>query len=295
MQGTVPSAASSAAPGQAQFGDVIAAQLAAVQPGPPARSNQLIADAPVRSMLGSFSPTGSMTARFDGPSKSIHQQLPEGTSVVASRQRPATKAELAFSLRLTPIDAGSKSSRTLPATPSAKGDWTPVVMASIANAGDCPGPLAAPAERAPQTAAEALRASEPGAPPNLTPPSCAAQEIALRIALPDAPPVDILLVERAGQVQVAVRTPDAGLLSSLRQDLGTLVNSLERSGYRAETFTPQDEAPLNNGRQRDPGSGEPGDPSGKHGARNQDGRQPPQQRQGGRQTQDWIEIIENAA
>jgi hypothetical protein len=67
-----------------------------------------------------------------------------------------------------------------------------------------------------------------------------AQDIALRILLPDAPPVDILIVERDGQVQVAVQTRDFGLRASLRHDLETLVSSLERSGYRTETFTAYD-------------------------------------------------------
>jgi hypothetical protein len=40
-------------------------------------------------------------------------------------------------------------------------------------------------------------------------------------------------------VHVAVRTADPALQSSLRQDLPTLVNSLEHAGYHAETFTPQ--------------------------------------------------------
>jgi hypothetical protein len=67
-----------------------------------------------------------------------------------------------------------------------------------------------------------------------------AQEIAVRIARPEAPPVDVQLTERAGQVHVAVRTPDPALQASLRQDLNTLVNSLERTGFRAETLVPGD-------------------------------------------------------
>lgn len=65
-----------------------------------------------------------------------------------------------------------------------------------------------------------------------------AQEIAIRIAPPDSPAVDLRVVERAGQVHVDVRTPDASMQTSLRQDLGTLTNSLQKAGYHAETFTP---------------------------------------------------------
>jgi hypothetical protein len=50
--------------------------------------------------------------------------------------------------------------------------------------------------------------------------------------------VDLHIAERAGEVHVAVRTPDAALQASLRDDLGSLVHSLDRAGYHAETFAP---------------------------------------------------------
>ncbi|MGA3188950.1 MAG: hypothetical protein ABSF22_17740 [Bryobacteraceae bacterium] len=89
-----------------------------------------------------------------------------------------------------------------------------------------------------QTAAEALRTSESelvAAPPART---GAAQEITIRIEQPDAAPVDLRVVERSGQVHIDVRTPDAAMQTSLREDLGTLTNSLQRAGYHAEMFTP---------------------------------------------------------
>jgi hypothetical protein len=65
-----------------------------------------------------------------------------------------------------------------------------------------------------------------------------AQQITVRISTPDQPNVDLHVAQRAGQVQVAVRTGDPGLQVALRDDLGSLVHSLERSGFRAETVTP---------------------------------------------------------
>jgi hypothetical protein len=169
------------------------------------------------------------------------------------------------------------------------------------------------AEHVPQTAAQALRASEPAAPPDSTPPALT-QGIALRIALPDAPPVDVQVMERAGQVQVAVRTPDTGLQSSLRQDLGTLVNSLERSGFRAEALAPHDDIPQavasspissptssqDGGQRQDRAPGEPGHSSGNQHSGNQNGhrssqQQQSQQEQHGRRPQNWIETMENIA
>jgi hypothetical protein len=86
--------------------------------------------------------------------------------------------------------------------------------------------------------ANALRASESNMPaaPQLR--TGIAQEISIRIAPPDSPAVDLRVIERAGQVHVDVRTSDAAMQTSLRQDLGTLTNSLQRAGYHAETFTP---------------------------------------------------------
>lgn len=103
------------------------------------------------------------------------------------------------------------------------------------NGAATPATSAAPV---PHSAADALRMSESNftAAPQLR--TGAAQEIAIRIAPPDSPTVDLRIVERAGQVHVDVRTSDSGMRTSLRQDLGTLTNSLQKAGYHAETFTP---------------------------------------------------------
>jgi hypothetical protein len=69
--------------------------------------------------------------------------------------------------------------------------------------------------------------------------SPAVQEIAVRIERPDMAPVDLHVTERAGEIHVAVRTADTELQTSLRQDLSSLSNSLERAGYHSETFVPR--------------------------------------------------------
>ena len=86
-------------------------------------------------------------------------------------------------------------------------------------------------------------------------------QIEVRISQPQEPIVDLQIAQRAGQIQVVVRTPDAGLEASLRQDLNTLVHSLERSGFHTETFVPiaatsaADSSRMN--AQRDPQQGQP--------------------------------------
>ncbi|MEO5922879.1 MAG: hypothetical protein ABIR70_03535 [Bryobacteraceae bacterium] len=74
-----------------------------------------------------------------------------------------------------------------------------------------------------------------------------AREIAVRISAPDAAPVDLHVKERGGEVHVAVRTADTELQTSLRQDLGTLVERLDHSGFRAETIVTQAVVPRTRG------------------------------------------------
>jgi len=70
-----------------------------------------------------------------------------------------------------------------------------------------------------------------------------AHEISVRVSAPDAPPVDVHIKEQGGEVRVAVRTADTGLQASLRHDLGTLVDRLEQTGFRAEALPVADFSP----------------------------------------------------
>jgi hypothetical protein len=62
-----------------------------------------------------------------------------------------------------------------------------------------------------------------------------ANGISMRIAPAGVAPVEVQVSDRAGQIHVAVRTSDAALETTLRRDLGTLVDSLDRAGFRAQT------------------------------------------------------------
>lgn len=166
------------------------------------------------------------------------------------------------------------------------------------------------------SAMDALRASEPPAPASAAQPGAAVKEIAVRISAPQAPAVDVTLAQRGGQLHVAVRTADGGLQTSLRQDLGSLVNSLQRAGYRAEAFTPRDGSAAaalaaqtnsqnggsqNGGQESDAGSGSrngnPGDQAQSSGGGQQQQRQQQQQDQQSRNPRqpEWIEELENQA
>lgn len=66
-------------------------------------------------------------------------------------------------------------------------------------------------------------------------------EISLRLAVGTAATtkVDVQLAERAGRVQVAVRTNDQDLTKSLQGNLGDLVGRLEEKGFKTEAWAPQ--------------------------------------------------------
>jgi hypothetical protein len=70
------------------------------------------------------------------------------------------------------------------------------------------------------------------------------QSITVRINPPDGhsdmPMVDLQVSSRGNEIHVAVRTSDAQLESAMRQDLGALSSSLDRAGYRTETYVPRD-------------------------------------------------------
>lgn len=110
---------------------------------------------------------------------------------------------------------------------------------------------AAPPASGPMSPGARDRTAEAAAPPARTPseaPRDQLREPAVRelsVALPapsangrQAEQVSLRVVERAGEVQVAVRTADPQLADALRQNLGDLVSELAGRGYRTETWQP---------------------------------------------------------
>jgi len=60
----------------------------------------------------------------------------------------------------------------------------------------------------------------------------------MRLSHPDAPPVEVKVVDRAGTVRVAVRTADVNLTDNLQSGLSDLVHRLEHKGFDAEAWAP---------------------------------------------------------
>ncbi len=105
------------------------------------------------------------------------------------------------------------------------------------------GRLAAPADlpraaaQPEMPAAAAQRQAPPAAPAPPAPPapSGPAREIRLQFAS-TGQRVEVSLAERAGEVRVAVRTPDGVLAQSLRDHLPALSARLEQSGFHADSW-----------------------------------------------------------
>ena len=105
------------------------------------------------------------------------------------------------------------------------------------------------------TAAQSQKA-EGAAPPRITPPAGERTETTVREpeiqSQPAKPPaavhdislelnrgdqrVAVRIMERGGDVQVAVRTPDPRLAGDMRQDLPGLASRLEQAGFRADNW-----------------------------------------------------------
>jgi len=127
----------------------------------------------------------------------------------------------------------------------------PAVAASTESGSGAALPVAAPAaalqpapeahESVPQTSAPPAAAPPPA--PSEAPREPAVRELSLAVSGPSVngragEQVSLRVVERGGEVQVAVRTTDPQLAGDLRQNLPDLVSELSGRGYRAETWQP---------------------------------------------------------
>jgi len=141
-------------------------------------------------------------------------------------------------------DAGSHASNLGANGPAALGPSSGESNANVVSTASLP----AETLREPEQSGIPAETKAPGEPTELRDApsvlqSTLASGITVRLAGPGAPPVDLHISDRAGQLWVAVRTPDLGLQTSLRQDLGTLVNNLDRSGFHTELIPQREEAP----------------------------------------------------
>lgn len=118
------------------------------------------------------------------------------------------------------------------------------------------------------------------------------REISLRVGGGASDPVDVQIAQRAGKVQVAVRTPDSNLAKSLQTNLGELIGRLEQKGFRTEAWTPVTGTHAVSSVRESWNSGnqsQPGDPGS---GRGQQDQQQGQQQSNQRQQERWKAQLE---
>jgi hypothetical protein len=96
-------------------------------------------------------------------------------------------------------------------------------------------------QREPRTAQPAASASVTRVEPEPAPQVRAAgpaKEISLQVGNSPAENVQVRVVERSGEVHVAVRAADERMAESLRGDLNRLSRAFDQQGYQAETWQP---------------------------------------------------------
>jgi hypothetical protein len=126
--------------------------------------------------------------------------------------------------------ADAPPAATLRTETSRAGAW----VLSESSARGRPQPTADTASR-PTERLEAtpLRAEE-GAPKTATP----LKDLSVQVKQPNQESVELRVVEREGEIHVAVRTGDADLAHGLRQGLPELVDHLDQGGFRSEAWRP---------------------------------------------------------
>ncbi len=171
------------------------------------------------------------------------QQEPDNQPA-ANPQAPAPPATAAQ--QVVPASSGLRAAATA-ANPAAISALPAAEAHGAATAQNAtpglPGTASASTTPASSRDAKAEKPAESEAPQLMEPQSEerateSVRDISLRLTDKDQGSVQVRLSERAGELHVSVRTPDAGLTRGLRDGLSDLVGRLETSGYRAETWQP---------------------------------------------------------
>jgi hypothetical protein len=211
-----------------------------------------VSSGPVSSMLAS-----QTEARRDLPEASSNESRGNANTVeIQQAEGPSTRAGRSAgappqptSNRTTPAGAASTAAAASPTSPGTSSPALPQATSSQAmplqetSVQAVPNPLTLSQPISPQatpsetTASQtAMTAIEPEI--NAAPKPPAATQISLQLTGEDSTKVNVDLSERAGKVQVAVRTADPDLTKSMRTDLGELVERLESKGFKTEVFVP---------------------------------------------------------
>lgn len=276
-----------------------------------------VQDAPVSSPFRSAEPGASLHSRLPRTSAPADAAAGAGTPVPGpppARAVAPAAPENGTSPRLAAIDP--EGAHRGPSTPAAEAAPAPArhsqepqvriaAQPAATPAGPAtdvpfvpPGPAREAALPAVESRARQTAPARPAdAPVPLPVPQPAARDISLRLS-GSGEQVQVRVVERDGEVRVAVRTADPELARSLRQDLPELSARLEREGLRAEGWHPATASERPAGGEARGGGfadrGQPGSP-GQRDERRQPPPPPAENPEGGRdEAEDFAGLVSSA-
>lgn len=119
-------------------------------------------------------------------------------------------------------------------------------------------------------------------------PAVPARQVVVRVHRAGARPVEVGLVEKAGRVEVSVRSADAGLNHALRENLGDLVGRLREEGFEAAGWAPRETY----GTERTEGTANEPDAAGERESARERFEQPGEQRPRKRPAEPWLEALD---
>ena len=289
-QETAPVSTPAAAPAPVAFNAVLTpvSNFSAATPSPlqPAANETAPAELPF-SFAASFSAKPDALKPDEEENATPANAANKDNAPAAPKSREEQSKDTAAPV--TPADAAPQS-----------GDFSRATQSAIVIAADKPAAPETTQAGSPAAAAsdsaQTPRAPEPPVAAPAPTPATPVQQIAVRIPQDGGAPVDLQITERGGEIHVSVRTADTAMQTSLRQDLGTLSNSLERAGYRAEMFTPRETSAVPAAREMQTSTNlrdereQPG--SGGGSGNPQQGRQ--QQSSRDQRQKNWLEELENS-
>ena len=164
----------------------------------------------------------------------------------ATRQKAGSDGDQGGSLAQDPApkDAEkSKATSDAPAQnpPTADGS-TPIRTG--AGSLDAPGqPAVELSQSGSRPSDQTARTVESASLPQPTPPQGPMKELSIRMEAAEGQKVDVRFVQRAGDLQIAVKSGDDITTQGLRHGLSDLANRLNETGYHAETWRPGQQAP----------------------------------------------------
>ena len=198
-----------------------------------------------------ISPPGEPSSTPEKPGQTVSGPDSRAVNAEAGTQSEAepAPADLAVAVRVKAQNSLAASGQSAPAKefrrvdledapPAASlrtetsraGAW--VLSESSARGG--PQPAADTASRPTERLEATPLHAEEDAPKTATP----LKDLSVQVKQPNQESVELRVVEREGEIHVAVRTGDADLAHGLRQGLPELVDHLDQGGFRSEAWRP---------------------------------------------------------